>query len=71
MSMETKPNGHLRRTFQHRGYSLSEVEFIVEDIGPCLGYVVGPDDGYSTLYASADKAVDAHEAALHSQPVQP
>lgn len=54
-----KPNGRTVRTFERDGKTISEVEFVIEDVGHCIGYVVGPNDGFCTLYASVERALEA------------
>lgn len=59
---QLRPNGHTIRTFEQDGYQVSEIEFIIEDYGPAIGYMIGPDDGFTPLERSADDAVRARKA---------
>jgi hypothetical protein len=56
------PNGVTLRTFVQDGLVLSEVDFQVGDLGEyprCIGYMVGWNDGRSTLHQTEQIAIEA------------
>lgn len=59
-------NGVTLRTYEYNGHLISEVEFTIGDPGEyprAIGYMVGKDDGRSTLYPTPQKAITASRGA--------